>query len=389
VASTLTQEELMLKDLVAKFVRDELMPLENKVLARDAAGDGMAFTKEEQDRLDSRSKELGLWGLDAPEEFGGADLPATAMVAVNEEMGKCALQYRLPPDSPNLRMLMRVCNEKQTEQYLAPYARGELKSAIAISEPGGGGDPASMRTRAVRERDGWLINGRKIWISGVDKADFVILMAVTDPAKGVRGGISAFIIDKGTPGFNVQRRIPMIGGRTTFEIALEDCWVPQTQLLGEEGKGYAPMQLRLSTRRVQIGAWCVGRAQRALDMMVEYVPQRKTFGVPLSERQAIQWWIADAATNIHACRLMVYDAAEKVARGEEARTEISMLKVFATEMASEVIDHAMQAFGAMGMTKEMPFNAMAGHLRVMRIYEGPSEVHRMLVARHVLQGRYR
>jgi alkylation response protein AidB-like acyl-CoA dehydrogenase len=388
VTIALSEEERMLKDLVAKFVRDELMPLENKVLARDAAGEGLAFTKAEQDRLDSRSKELGLWGLDAPEEFGGADLPATAMVAVNEELGRTCLHYRLPPDSPNLRMLMRVCSEEQKGRYLAPYARGEAKSAIAISEPGGGGDPASMRTRAVKKEGGWLINGRKIWVSGVDKADFVILMAVTDPEKGARGGISAFIIDKGTPGFNVMRKIPMIGGSNTFEIALEDLWVPQGQLLGEEGKGYAPMQLRLSTRRVQMGAWCVGRAQRALDMMVEYVPQRKTFGVPLSDRQAIQWWIADAATQIHATRLMVYDAAEKVARGEEARTEISMLKVFATEMATEVIDHAMQAFGAMGMTKEMPFNAMAGHLRVMRIYEGPTEVHRMLIARHVLQKRF-
>lgn len=388
MAFALTQEERMLKDLVARFVKEELMALENKVLARDAVGEGMGFTKEEQDRLDSRSKELGLWGLDAPEEYGGSDLPVTSMVAVNEEMGKTALQYRLPPDSPNLRMLMRVCSEKQTRQYLEPYARGEMKSAIAISEPGGGGDPAAMKTRAVKERDGWLINGRKIWISGVDQADFVILMAVTDPEKGARGGISAFIVDKGTPGFNVLRKIPMIGGRNTFEVALEDCWLPQTQLLGEEGKGFGPMQLRLSTRRVQIGAWCVGRAQRALDMMVDYVPQRKTFGVPLSDRQAIQWWIADAATKIHATRLMVYDAADKVSRGEEARTEISMLKVFATEMATEVIDHAMQAFGAMGMTKEMPFNAMAGHLRVMRIYEGPSEVHRMLIARHVLQKRF-
>jgi len=385
----LSQEELMLKDLVARFVRDELMPLENKVLARDAEGKGMGFTEEEQARLDSRSKELGLWGLDAPEDFGGADLPATAMVAVNEELGRCALQYRLPPDSPNLRMLAKVCNEDQKARYLGPYARGEARSAIAISEPGGGGDPASMKTRAVRKEGGWLINGRKIWISGVDKADFTIVMAVTDPEKRARGGISAFIVDKGAPGFNIQRKIPMIGGRNTFELALEDLWVPQTQLLGEEGNGYAPMQLRLSTRRVQIGAWCVGRAQRALDMMVEYVPQRKTFGVPLAERQAIQWWIADAATKIHATRLMVYDAAEKVARGQEARTEISMIKVYATEMATEVIDHAMQAFGAMGMTKEMPFNAMAGHLRVMRIYEGPSEVHRMLVARHVLQGRFR
>ena len=388
MAIALTQEEVMLKDLVAKFVRDELIPLENKVLARDAAGQGMGFTPEEQERLDSRSKELGLWGLDAPEEFGGADLPVTAMVGVNEELGKCALQYRLPPDSPNLRMLMKACNAQQREKYLAPYARGEAKSAIAISEPGGGGDPASMRTRAVKKEGGWLINGRKIWVSGVDKADFTILMAVTDPEKRARGGISAFIVEKGTPGFNVLRRIPMIGGRNTFEIAIEDLLLPQEQLLGEEGHGYAPMQLRLSTRRVQMGAWCVGRAQRALDMMVEYVPQRKTFGVPLSDRQAIQWWIADAATKIHATRLMTYDAAEKVARGEEARTEISMLKVYATEMATEVIDHAMQAFGAMGMTKEMPFNAMAGALRVMRIYEGPSEVHRMLIARHVLQKRF-
>jgi acyl-CoA dehydrogenase len=379
----------MLKDLVAKFVRDEMMPLENKVLARDAEGKGMGFTEEEQSRLDARSKELGLWGLDAPEEFGGADLPVTAMVGVNEELGRCALQYRLPPDSPNLRMLMKACNAEQREKYLAPYARGDMKSAIAISEPGGGGDPASMRTRAVKKEGGWLVNGRKIWVSGVDKADFTILMAVTDPEKRARGGISAFIVDKGAPGFNVLRKIPMIGGRNTFEIAIEDLWLPQEQLLGEEGNGYAPMQLRLSTRRVQMGAWCVGRAQRALDMMVEYVPQRKTFGVPLSDRQAIQWWIADAATKIHATRLMTYDAAQKVDDGQEARTEISMLKIYATEMATEVIDHAMQAFGAMGMTKEMPFNAMAGHLRVMRIYEGPTEVHRMQVARHILQGRYR
>jgi len=379
----------MLKELVARFVKDELIPLENKVLAREAAGEGMAFTAEEQARLDTRSKELGLWGLDAPAEFGGSDLPATAMVGVNEELGRCALQYRLPPDSPNLRMLMKACNDDQKARYLAPYSRGEAKSAIAISEPGGGGDPASMRTRAVRKEGGWLVNGRKIWVSGVDKADFTVLMAVTDPEKGARGGISAFIVDKGTPGFNIMRRIPMIGGRNTFEIAIEDLWLPQSQLLGEEGRGYAPMQLRLSTRRVQMGAWCVGRAQRALDMMVEYVPQRKTFGVPLSDRQAIQWWIADAATKIHATRLMTYDAAQKVDAGQEARTEISMLKVYATEMATEVIDHAMQSFGAMGMTREMPFHAMAGHLRVMRIYEGPTEVHRMQVARHILQGRYR
>ena len=337
----LSQEDQMLKDLVARFVRDEMMPLEQKVLARDAEGQGVRLTDEEMDHLDARAKDLGLWGLDAPADFGGSDLPVTSMVGVNEELGRCALQYRFPPDSPNLHMLMRVCSEEQRAQYLGPYARGEYRSAIAVSEPGSGGDPASMRTRAERARGGWVINGRKIWVSGVDKADFVIVMAVTDPEKRARGGISAFLVDKDTPGFTVMRKIAMIAGRNTYELAFDDCWVPESKLLGEEGKGYGPMQLRLSSRRVQMGAVCVGRAKRALDMMVEWAPQRKTFGVPLSERQAIQWWMADAATKIYATRLMTYDAAEKVSRGEEARTEISMLKVFATVMATEGISRVI------------------------------------------------
>jgi acyl-CoA dehydrogenase len=216
------------------------------------------------------------------------------------------------------------------------------------------------------------------------EADFTILMAVTDKDAGTRGGISAFIIDKGTPGFNIARKIPMIGGNYTYEIVLEDCRVPASKLLGELGRGFAPMQLRLSTRRVQMAAWCVGLSQRALDMICEYAPQRSTFGAPLSERQAIQWWIADAATQIHACRLMAYDAAWKIDEGREARTEASMIKLFGTEMATSIIDHAMQTFGAMGMTKEMPLQLMASQVRLMRIYEGPSEVHRWVIARNLL-----
>jgi acyl-CoA dehydrogenase len=236
----------------------------------------------------------------------------------------------------------------------------------------------------VRDGADWVINGRKIWVSRVAYADFTILMAVTDKARGARGGISAFLVDRGTPGFNVLRRIPMLGGTYTYEIAIEDLRLPAGQLLGREGYGFAPMQQRLSTRRVQIGAWCVGMAQRALDMMVEYAPQRVTFGQPLAQRQAIQWWVADAATKIHACRLMVYDAARKIDRGEDPRTEVSMIKVYGTEMASEVIDHAMQTFGGMGMTKELPLQLMASRVRLMRVYEGPSEVHRMVIARKIL-----
>ncbi|MBP7660452.1 MAG: acyl-CoA dehydrogenase [Burkholderiaceae bacterium] len=383
----LDHEHRMLADLVTRFVDEELIPLEKNILAREAAGQGHALTQEEYARVDRRSRDLGLWGLDAPEEMGGSNLPVLPMVAVNEAIGRTIVPYTLPPDSPNLRMLMLTASPSQKERYLEPYARGEMVSAIAISEPGAGGDPAAMKSKAERQGDHWVLNGRKIWISRAEAADFTIVMASSNREKGSRGGISAFIVDKGTPGFNIERKIPMLGGHYTYEISLEDCRVHEGQLLGEEGRGFAPMQERLSTRRVQMAAWCIGRAQRALDMMVEYAPQRSTFGVPLSERQAVQWWIADAATRIHACRLMTYEAAWRIDNKRDARTQVSMIKAYATEMAWEIIDRAMQLYGAMGMTKELPLQQMANDVRLQRVYEGPTEVHKWVVARNTLGGR--
>lgn len=383
----LSDEHRMLKELVARFVQDELMPLEAGVLAREADGKGLGIGAAENQRLDEVSKSLGLWGLDAPEDVGGVDLPNVAMVGVNEELGRTITPYTLPPDSPNLRMLAATVNERQREAYLAPYVRGETVSAIGISEPGAGADPAGMITRAERDGEDWIINGRKIWITRAEEADFTILMAVTDREKGSRGGISAFLVDRGTPGFNVLRRIPMIGGQATYEVALEDCRVEGWKLLGQEGNGFGPMQLRLGTRRIEMASWSIGMAQRALDMICEYAPQRKTFGLPLSERQAIQWWVADAATRIHAARLMTYDCAWKLDQGRDVRIEISMIKAYATEMAWEVVDRAMQTFGAMGMTKELPLQLMASRLRTMRIYDGPTEVHKWVVARNLMGSR--
>ncbi len=382
----LLEEHRMLKDLVHRFVADELMPLEPMVLAHEAAGGSLALGDDERRRIDDVSRKLGLWGLDAPADIGGSDLPAVALVGVNEEIGRTLTPYTLPPDSPNLRMLMATVTERQRNAYLAPYVRGETISAIGISEPGAGSDPAAMTTRAERDGEDWILNGRKIWISRAAEADFTIVMAVTDKEKGARGGISAFLVDKGTPGFNVLRRIPMIGGAATYEIALENCRVEGWKLLGKEGQGFAPMQLRLGTRRLQMAAWSLGMAQRALDMICEFTPQRVTFGQPLSERQAIQWWIADAATKIHATRLMTYDCAWKLDEGRDVRVEISMVKAFATEMAWETVDRAMQAFGAMGMTKELPLQLMASKLRVMRIYDGPTEIHKWVIARNLLGG---
>jgi alkylation response protein AidB-like acyl-CoA dehydrogenase len=380
----LSEEHRMLKDLVRRFVDDELVPLEAGVLDREAKGQGLSIGAKETARIDKVSKELGLWGLDAPEDIGGADLPAVAMIGVNEEMGRTVTPYTLPPDSPNLRMLMATVNERQREAYLAPYVRGETVSAIGISEPGAGADPAGMITRAERDGEDWVLNGRKIWISRADHADFTIVMAVTNKEKRARGGISAFLVDRDTPGFNVLRRIPMIGGAATYEIALEDCRVPGWKLLGAEGNGFAPMQLRLGTRRLEMAAWSIGMAQRALDMICAFAPTRVTFGQPLSERQAIQWWVADAATKIHATRLMTYDCAWKLDQGRDVRVEISMIKAFATEMAYEIVDRAMQAHGAMGMTKELPLQLMQAKLRTMRIYDGPTEVHKWVVARNLL-----
>jgi acyl-CoA dehydrogenase len=378
----LAEEDSMLKELTHRFVRDELMPLEPKALEREHEGRGLALEPGERQRIDEVSKKLGLWGLDAPTDIGGMDLPAVALVGVNEELGRTITPYTLPPDSPNLRMLMATVTEQQREAYLAPYVRGETVSAIAASEPGAGSDPAALITRAERHGDDWVLNGRKIWTSRAADADFTIVMARTGKEK--RGGISAFLVDKGTPGFKVLRRIPMVGGMTTYEVVLEDCRIDGWKLLGVEGQGFAPMQLRFGTRRVEMAAWSIGLAQRALDMMCEYAPQRVTFGQPLSERQAIQWWVADAATKIHAARLMTYDCARKLDRGQEARIEISMIKSFAVEMAWEVVDHAMQTFGAMGMTKEMPLQLMANRLRTMRIYDGPTEVHKWVIARNLL-----
>jgi acyl-CoA dehydrogenase len=380
----LEEEHKLLQDLVARFVRENLMPLEQKVLERDANGQGAYLSHEEHDRIDAVSREMGLWGLDAPEDVGGADLPTVAMIGVNIEMGKTCVPYHLPPDSPNLRMLMATVNEDQRERYLAPYVRQGTVSAIGISEPGAGADPAAMITRAVREGDEWVINGRKIWISRAQEADFTILMAVTDKQKGARGGISAFLVDRGTPGFNVLRRIPMLGGQFTYEVALENCRVPAANLLGTEGQGFAPMQVRLSTRRLQMASWSIGMAQRALDMMLEYAPQRVVFGEPLANRQAIQWWIADAYTKIKAATLMTYETAWKLDRQADVRTDISSVKAYATEMAYEVLDHAMQMYGAMGVTKELPLSLMQAQMRTMRIYDGPTEVHKWVVARNLL-----
>jgi len=378
------EEEVMLLDLVDRFVDEQLIPLETDLLARVSDGEPLALLAEDERRLLDLCKEIGLWALDAPEEVGGAELRAGLMLEIHRRLARTIVPFRFPPDSPNLHMLMLAGNDDQKKRYMEPYAQGEMTSNIAISEPQAGADPAAMRTRAVKDGDEWVINGRKIWVSGAGTADFIILMAVTDPGKGAQG-MTAFIVETGTPGYIVERAIPMLGGVRTYELVFDDMRISDAQVLGEVNEGYAPMQHRLTSRRLEMGSTCVALAERALAMMCEHVQTREVFGETLASKQAIQWWIADAEIAIHATKLMVRDAAAKVERGEDIRNDASMLKVYATEMATDIIDKAMQSFGAMGMTQEFPLYVMANQIRLARIYEGPTEAHRMVVARRALK----
>jgi len=379
-----SEEEEMLLDLVDRFVDEQLIPLETDLLARVSDGEPLALLENDERRLLDLCKELGLWALDAPEEVGGAELRASLMLEIHRRLARTIVPFRFPPDSPNLHMLMLVGNEDQKKRYMEPYAQGEMTSNIAISEPQAGADPAAMRTRAVKDGDEWVINGRKIWVSGAGTADFIILMAVTDPGKGAQG-MTAFIVETGTPGYIVERAIPMLGGVRTYELVFDDMRISDAQVLGEVNEGYAPMQHRLTSRRLEMGSTCIALAERALQMMCEHVQTREVFGEMLASKQAIQWWIADAEIAIHTTKLMVRDAALKVERGEDIRNDASMLKVYATEMATDIIDRAMQSFGAMGMTQEFPLYLMANQIRLARIYEGPTEAHRMVVARRALK----
>jgi len=383
----LDEQTRMIRDTVRKFVEREMIPLEPHLALQEAADDdGAGLTDAQFQRLREVSKDLGLWGLDAPEEFGGLALPYLTMVAVWEEVGRSFTHFVFPPDTPNLRMMAAVGSPEQKEKYLKPYVEGRMTSAICISEPGAGGDPAGLTTKAVQTADGWVLNGRKIWITNARKADFMIAMARVGDG-GRQEGITAFIVERGTPGLNIQRAIPMVADTLTYELTFDDMRLPEGAVLGQVGQGYAPMQLRLVTRRLEMAARCIGMASRALEILCEHARQRVTFGERLADRQAVQWWVADLSTRIHALRLMVQDAAHEVDLGEDVRHEASMIKVFGTELAYEAADQAMQTLGAMGMTKELPLYHLWQRARVMRIYEGPSEVHRQTIARRVLGGK--
>jgi len=383
----LSDEQLLLKETVRRFVNEELIPLE-----AEYRPEAEAMPDKYLRPLQKKAKSIGLWLLDIPKEYGGADLDLLTRCVISEEIGRTVvIPYRMNEVfGPDVRPPLLYCKGEQKEKYLYPVLNGEKRMCFALTEPDAGSDPAGMQTRAVSDGDDFIISGTKRFISGAGYAQFAQVWALTDPEKRARGGITSFLVDMDTPGVNLTRQQPTMMGDSPWEIVFDNVRVPVANVLGEVGQGFAITQEWLTDGRVRChGSQSVGMAQRALEMMMDYAQNRVTFGKPLSERQIIQFMIADSAMEVHAARLMVSECAWRYDRGENVRETSYMVKITCTEMASRVVDRAIQVFGGMGLTKELPLEWMYRQLRSIRITEGATEVLRWRMARNLLKKRSR
>lgn len=379
----LTEEQDLIIGNVRRFVREEIVPLE---LSLDPDADELL--PEDRERLSAKTKAMGLYGLDIPMEYGGPDLDLVTRTLLAIEMA----QHRAGLYAPCYGVFggaglaqMFEATDEQKERYLFPTLRGEKKGFFGLTEHSGGSDPArAIQTKAVRDGDDWVINGGKIFISGADKADYGLVFARTSPEKG-RGGVTCFIVDTDTPGFAVTRIVHTLrSARYATELKFDDMRIPHSNILGELNKGFAIANDRLSRQRMPYAAGCIGVAIKAHELALDYVPQRETFGAPLSSRQAIQWMLVDNEIDIKQARWVVLEAAHRADRGDSFRKEAAMAKLVATEAGGRVVDRCMQMFGGYGVTKDFPFERWYREMRIRRIGEGPNEVQRHIIARDIL-----
>ncbi len=377
----LPEELRMLQDNLRRYVNAEMIPYERESL------DEQELKPAFREKFQSGMKQLGLWMMDVPEEFGGPGLSLLAKSIVWQEFGRTvALPAREDGvTGPIVRHILFQLVGDMREKYLMPTLRGEKRGCFAQTEPDAGSDPGGMRTTAVRDGDDYVINGVKRFITGAGKSDFMQLMAATDRAKGSRGGISCFIVDMATPGVKLTTQYETMMGDRPWEIVLDNVRVPVSHRVGEEGKGFALAQKWLGAGRVKHGSRALGVAERSLEMGVQYAHQRVTFGKPLAERQGIQWQLTDIFMDLDVATLLVRRAASMIDAGHEARTEAYHCKYFADEMAFRAIDRCMQIHGGIGLTTDLPIERMWRQQRSYRITEGASEVMRTVIARHVMK----
>jgi acyl-CoA dehydrogenase len=376
----LSDEQRLLVETARRFVRTELMPLEAE-LERTRQLD-----PEKARDIFEKSKALGLYAVNIPTEYGGGGLSALDTCLAEEQFGHTT-DILIRRAFGNVYEVLLLANDLQRKRWLEPAVRGERVFSVCFTEPEAGSDAAGIKSRAVRDRDGWLLTGQKIFISDGAFSDFFIVSAVTDPAKGAKG-ISLFILDKDMPGFTVGRDQPMMGlaGTSHLELFFDNVRLGPEHLLGQEGRGLNHAFETLGRIRLaQIGARAVGKATRILDLMTEYARERRQFGKPIGEQQLVQQMLADSAIEINAARLLVLHAAADIDRGLDARERISMVKVYAAEMLGRVADRAVQVYGGMGYCKDLPIERFYRDARIFRIFDGTSEIHRTVIARSMLK----
>ncbi|HEX5813835.1 MAG TPA: acyl-CoA dehydrogenase family protein [Methylomirabilota bacterium] len=376
----LGDDQRMIRDLARKIARERIAP-------HAAHYDETETYPEESMRA---ILESGLFGIWVPEEYGGSAMGCLALSLVTEEIAAaCAATATQYLDQPlgGLPILL-AGTEEQKKKYLPRLATGELLSAYSLSEPGAGSDAAGLRTTAVRRGGHYILNGSKQWCTNGDHADVVTVFATVDASRRAKG-VTAFLVEKGTPGFTVGKKEKKLGIRASPTVALHftDCAVPVEQRLGAEGEGFKIAMRTLDITRPATGSMAVGIAQAALDAAVGYARERQQFGQPIGAFQGIQFMLADMAMAVHGARLMVHHAARQVDAGIADNTlEASMAKCFAADAAMKVTIDAVQVFGGYGYTREYPVERYMRDAKIMQIYEGTNQIQRLIVAKALLEG---
>jgi acyl-CoA dehydrogenase len=381
---SLTDEVVAILDTVKAFRLKVLMPYENILLQRAISGTDPSptLTWEEQTALQQKGREIGLWGINTPEEFGGMPLSPLLQSMINMELGKTFVPYRVGGNAPSI---LFFANEEQKQEYTIPNVEGQRNgNAIAISEPSGGSDVSAMRTTAIRDGDDFIINGEKMWISNGSEVDFLVVFART-PREGDENGITGFIVDRAMGWTSSD--IPLMGSEKVALLNFNDVRVPARNVIGEVNGGFKLLiDWVYENRLVLLAPRNIGACERLLEMAIDWANTRKTFGKFLRERENIAFWVAESDIEIRAAKLLTFNGAWKMSAGMDYRHEAYVAKVYAARIANQVVDRVLQIHGGMGYAMEMPIQRWYRDLRVERIYEGSDEMNLVGIARNLFKG---